>query len=203
MLLIAQIVVILLPAFFDYLNLDWVATLAFTLVIVVSGYIVTDTRRELFTAIGLAFLAILAMWIDAATPGTFFSLAGNVSALAFFMYAGIKLAGKHLARMEKIDLNVLYAAISGFIFLGIIGGFLVKIIDLTTADMAFSVDFVNDQYAYFYYSFVTITTLGYGDILPLTPTAQAISVLLAISGQMYITVVIAVIVGKLIGSRQS
>jgi len=50
-----------------------------------------------------------------------------------------------------------------------------------------------------YFSFVTITTLGYGDITPVTQTARAISIVLAISGQMYITIIIAVIIGKLLG----
>jgi voltage-gated potassium channel len=46
-----------------------------------------------------------------------------------------------------------------------------------------------------YYSFVTLTTLGYGDITPLTPVARSLSLLEAITGQLYIAILIARLVG--------
>jgi hypothetical protein len=47
----------------------------------------------------------------------------------------------------------------------------------------------------FYYSFVTLTTLGYGDITPVTPPAQSLSTLEAIMGQFYIAILVARLVG--------
>ena len=47
---------------------------------------------------------------------------------------------------------------------------------------------------YFFFSFVTLTTLGYGDIVPLTVPARVFAVLEAVTGQLYI----AVIIGKII-----
>ena len=46
-----------------------------------------------------------------------------------------------------------------------------------------------------YYSFVTITTIGYGDITPLTSQARSLSLLEAVFGQLYLAVVIARLVG--------
>jgi hypothetical protein len=48
-----------------------------------------------------------------------------------------------------------------------------------------------------YFSFVTLATLGYGDIVPLTPTARGLAVSEAIIGQLYLAVLIA----RLVGSR--
>ena len=42
-----------------------------------------------------------------------------------------------------------------------------------------------------YYSFVTIATLGYGDIVPASHPARGLAILEAISGQMYLAVLIA------------
>jgi hypothetical protein len=53
-----------------------------------------------------------------------------------------------------------------------------------------------------YYSFVTLTTLGYGDITPLTKVAKAFSVLEAVVGQLYLVVVVAWFVGMHV-SRKS
>jgi len=54
-----------------------------------------------------------------------------------------------------------------------------------------------------YYSFVTITTLGYGDITPLTETARSLSFAEAIVGQFYIAVAVAGLVSGYISAKQS
>ncbi len=46
-----------------------------------------------------------------------------------------------------------------------------------------------------YYSFVTMTTLGYGDIVPVNPAARMLSVLQALTGQLYLVVLVARLVG--------
>jgi hypothetical protein len=53
-----------------------------------------------------------------------------------------------------------------------------------------------------YYSFVTITTLGYGDITPLTQTARTLSFAEAIVGQFYIAVLVAGLVSAYISTKQ-
>jgi hypothetical protein len=46
-----------------------------------------------------------------------------------------------------------------------------------------------------YFSFVTLATLGYGDISPLRPTARGIAISEAILGQLYLAVLVARLVG--------
>lgn len=48
---------------------------------------------------------------------------------------------------------------------------------------------------FIYYSYATLTTLGYGDVLPITPWARAAATLEAIIGVLYITVIMARLVG--------
>ena len=54
-----------------------------------------------------------------------------------------------------------------------------------------------------YFSFVTITTLGYGDITPLTQTARSLAVAEAIVGQFYIAVLVAGLVSAYIASKRN
>ncbi len=51
------------------------------------------------------------------------------------------------------------------------------------------------SYQFLYFSFVTLTTLGYGDISPSGPLAETLAYLPAVFGQMYIAVLIAGLVG--------
>ncbi len=45
------------------------------------------------------------------------------------------------------------------------------------------------------YSFVTLTTLGYGDIIPISPSARALAIVEALTGQIYLAVLVARLVG--------
>ena len=53
-----------------------------------------------------------------------------------------------------------------------------------------------------YFSFVTITTLGYGDITPVTQTAKTLSFTEAIVGQFYIAVLVAGLVSAYISTKK-
>jgi voltage-gated potassium channel Kch len=54
-----------------------------------------------------------------------------------------------------------------------------------------------------YFSFVTLATLGYGDIVPLSSLARSIAVTEALIGQFYVAVVVALLIGAYLSSRQS
>ncbi len=53
-----------------------------------------------------------------------------------------------------------------------------------------------------YYRFVTLTTLGYGDLMPVSPPARTLSYIEAVIGQIYLTVLIARLVGLHISQRK-
>jgi voltage-gated potassium channel len=53
-----------------------------------------------------------------------------------------------------------------------------------------------------YYSFVTLASLGYGDIIPLVPLARTLAYMEAISGQLYIAIMLAGLVGLFLKHRQ-
>ena len=53
----------------------------------------------------------------------------------------------------------------------------------------------------YYFSFVTLTTLGYGDVLPISRVARSFATLEAVIGQLYLAVVIASLVGIQINQR--
>jgi uncharacterized membrane protein len=49
---------------------------------------------------------------------------------------------------------------------------------------------------YLYFSFVTLTTLGYGDVTPVSSLAKSVAMTIAVAGQFYMTILIAILVGK-------
>jgi voltage-gated potassium channel Kch len=53
-----------------------------------------------------------------------------------------------------------------------------------------------------YFSLVTLATVGYGDILPVTSTARMLAMIQAVTGQFYIAVVVAIFVGTYASQRR-
>jgi voltage-gated potassium channel len=53
-----------------------------------------------------------------------------------------------------------------------------------------------------YFSLVTLATVGYGDILPVTPTARMLAMIQAVVGQFYVAVIVAVFVGMYASRRR-
>ena len=53
----------------------------------------------------------------------------------------------------------------------------------------------------FYYSFVTLTTLGYGDIGPTSEAARSLVITQAVVGQLYLVVLVASLVGMFLNQR--
>ena len=52
---------------------------------------------------------------------------------------------------------------------------------------------------YLYYGFNAFTTVTYGDVMPLSPVAKSVSMAMGLTGQMYVAIIIAMLVGKFAG----
>ena len=94
-------------------------------------------------------------------------------------------------------------SISGYLLLGLVFSLIVAVV-VAIHPGAFNFDVIDPKYGnlgfyqseFIYYAFVTYTTLGYGEIVPVIPFAKSLAVLIAVSGQIYLTVIIAMLVGK-------
>jgi hypothetical protein len=103
---------------------------------------------------------------------------------------------KHVATNKNVTSAVIIQAICGYLLIGIIGVLLNGIL-LGFNENAISFPEVGNKFSSIvYYSFITLTTIGYGEIIPQSVLARSISILIGASGQIYLTVVIALIVGK-------
>jgi hypothetical protein len=110
---------------------------------------------------------------------------------------------KQIAMARKVNAGVILESISAYLLLGIIYSIIVAYIlqyDPTAfagnRDKSIILDYGIDSSVPLYFSFVTMATLGYGDIVPLKPYTRALSTWIAISGQLYIAVIMALLVGK-------
>ena len=124
----------------------------------------------------------------------------NLGLLLFFFTGSFWSAYKQILFEGKVDSNKMIGSLSLYLLLGLVWTILYLIL-IQIDPTAFSgIDAVNwkqnfSQVAY--YSFVTLTTLGYGDILPVNKVAQFFVYMEAIIGVFYM----AIIVSSLISLR--
>jgi len=108
---------------------------------------------------------------------------------------------------KKITRDVIFGLISGYLSLGLIGFFICLSIEMNVSG-SFQGSLISAAHPellsseLMYYSYVTLLTIGYGDIIPMTPTAQKAAVLIGLIGQFYLVIITSIVVGKYI-SQQS
>ena len=103
---------------------------------------------------------------------------------------------------KEVDKSVIFGLMSGYIALGFLAFFTFMSIELASPN-SFSglvLDATIAQKAddLMYYSYVTLMTIGYGDITPATGVAQKSSILFAMMGQFYLVIIMAVVIEKYI-----
>ena len=128
---------------------------------------------------------------ETATAGV---LADSIS-LLLFAY-GIRGLVRAIVLEDQVKLDVILAAISGYLLLGL---FVAVIVGVGVQNDPGAFDFQDStpsQRDIRYFSFVTLRTLGYGDITPQAPVARSLAIFMALGGQVYMAVVNAMLVGK-------
>ena len=120
-----------------------------------------------------------------------------------FLVAIVALMIAHIARSREVTPTIILSAINAYLLLGVLSAVLLAIADadiFTTPTQTLGIGFPGPGEPtfqdYLYFSFVTLTTLGYGDITPLAPLSRSVAVLIAITGQLYLAILVAMLVGK-------
>lgn len=117
----------------------------------------------------------------------------------------IVLAIQHLIRSKTVDANSIVGAICIYLMLGLIWSLFYVLVNIYIPD-SFSVQIngsiFKQQQDFLYYSFVTLTTLGYGDITPIGATARALSTIEAIFGQFYMAILVAGLISIFIARKK-
>ena len=101
---------------------------------------------------------------------------------------------------EVVNKNVIFGLVSGYVSLGLIGFFICLSIEMTYPNSFQGLlENISLTENLMYYSYITLLTIGYGDILPVSSLSQKATILIGLIGQVYLVVITAIVVGKYIG----
>lgn len=105
---------------------------------------------------------------------------------------------------RKVGNEMIAAVFCGLIMLGFIGSFLFTLIEIASPNAYSNLGSGDIKYQNLtYFSFISLLTIGYGDIVPLSPMAKKMAVLMGLVGNFYFTFVTAVIIGKYVNQKNS
>ena len=173
--------------------------LALMLMLAVSAYAVSGRRRVLLTALALGIPAIAAQLGAVALEGRISLLLAAGLALLFLAFVTVVIFSSVLAP-GKVTRDKIAGAISVYLLLGMVWALLYTVLAIAhpgTFDLPAGAEGQGEvtEYTFFYFSFVTLTTLGYGDITPVSPVSQTLAWLQAVVGQLYLAILVARLVG--------
>ena len=177
----------------------------FTGVLILGVY--SASQRKAFLVIALAILvpAVALIWVDYFDPSTSFAVPRYILSILFFTFiAGTILA--HVLRAEQVTFDKICAALCSYLLIGLVWAILYSLLELLEPGTFLAGGEVisrGDVAAFrgvglgqaIYFSFTTLTTLGYGDITGATQVARNLCVLEALIGQIYLVVLVARLVG--------
>jgi len=173
---------------------DVIVSILLSLVLLCAVLAVADRKRVLVIAIVLAIPAIAGRWIshfrpDLVPPPVFLT-AGLL--LIAFVVANLL---RFVLRAPSVNEEVLCASISAYLMLGVLWTLAYWLVDqLTPGAFAFNANEARQSirgFNAFYFSFVTLSTVGYGDITPVSKVARMLAAMEAMTGLLYVAVLIA------------
>jgi len=174
---------------------ELIVSFLFSLVLVAGVLAVADRKRVLVIALVLAIPAIAGRWInnfrpDLVPPAVF--LVGGLILIIFVVGHLLRF----VLRAPVVTTDVLCASISAYLMLGLMWTMAYWLVDQLTPGGAFSFN-TNagtrsiNGFNGFYFSFITLSTVGYGDITPVSKVARMLAAMEAMTGLLYVAILIA------------
>jgi hypothetical protein len=207
--LLITLVVVLLLTGFSSRELMGVPSLQlfFSLVFVAGVYAVSGRRQVLFIGLSIALVALITTWLRHVVeePVAVLAIADYATDVMFFGYVAFVIA-RTVLEETRVTADTVYGGICVYLLLALVcvvfysatetfapGSFVMG--DTPVADLVGDLEATPLFREFIYFSFVTLTTLGYGDIRPTTDAARMIATAEAVVGQLFVAVFIARLVG--------
>ncbi|HUY28858.1 MAG TPA: potassium channel family protein [Candidatus Binataceae bacterium] len=187
------------PFFEGHENALALVHVTLTAVLLAALYASTRRRRDLIIAAALMLPGLTGRWLSDHGLSAELQVGAALFTIAFlgFVTAGVM---KQVLHPGRVTYDTISGALCAYFLIGVMWAFAYLAVELwwpgaftLTGNVALAslAKTHEELQRLIYYSFVTLTTLGYGDVIPSNGPARAVSALEAIVGQMYVAILVA------------
>ena len=173
----------------------WIDVIVY--IVMVAGIVsARSSHVQLIVATVLGILAFVFLHLADVVSAEWVLVTSYILGIAFFGYLAIRILRDVLFERQKVTGDMIYGALAVYLIIGVAFAFAYQFFDHVNADAFENTGLLAGSSiqafeGFLYFSFVTMTTLGFGDITPHTPQAGAFVTAQAIIGQMYLAVLVA------------
>ncbi len=191
---------VLRPAIEEFGNRSWLLPLFLTIVMLASVWSVSKNRRHVIVVAILALIATGGEWSRLTGYGLNQIIPGLAAVIVFGWIAAV-LAQDVFRDRDNVSADMIYGAINVYLLITLAFANAHKVQVLLVPGSIHGLSAESTIGDTLYYSAITITTLGYGDISPVSDNARMLASAEAIIGQLYIAVLLAKLVATHISGR--
>jgi len=194
--------IVLTPLIREFSGIKFLFNIGLTVMFLSGIYGLASNKKRLIIATVLYIPMFVSTWSDYFPKIIALKLIGNLSGfilamgLIFFIF-------KVISRARTVNIELIKAAITAYLLMGVAWTlpYIVVAYYLPNSFSGIEAGIGAGEIAQslFYFSYITLTTLGYGDITPVSGIAQSLAIVEAIVGQLYLVVVISWLVGIKVG----
>ena len=203
-LIVLIVALIVLGPFVEgFMGLSLFMDLLFSTIFITTIYAASQKKSHIIIAVILVIPTLLALWSENIAISNTLVTIGHICGLILFAFAVISIL-IYIFSAQVVTRQTISAAIVVYLLIALMWTFIYRLMEiLYPASFAIAHRKLLDaENIYLYFSLVTITTLGYGDITPIGRQVTSLAVLEAVTGQIYLVVVVVWFVGMYV-SRKS
>ena len=193
-IILAILLVMLVSPFIRYTGKSghFITTLLAAMIPLTSFYALTTDRKRAIIILFIAAPFVLLDLIDMFFTHRYLMIVEYSFGTILYFYI-IFLLLRNLLSYRVITANLIYCAISTYFLIGIMWAGIYTVLEGISPG---SISGISKPEDLIYFSFVTLTTVGFGDVAPLSILSRRLAVFEAAMGSIYMAVIIAMIVGR-------
>ena len=190
------------PFLVDFVRLRVLFNAFLSAVLVSAVYALSQKIRNLVIAALLAIPMLISIWVQYFVRSDAIFLIGRICGVLFIAYTIYHIL-RHIFQEQEVTKDTIAGAAAVYMLFALMWAFIYGVLELLQPGsfVISAAQAVGEQNIFIYYSFVTITTLGYGDVTPVTNISTSLAVLEAVVGQLYLVVLVSWLVGMYVSKK--
>jgi voltage-gated potassium channel len=184
-----------IPVIENFFEIRILTSIMLSLVVISAIYAMTHHRTIFITSAVLLLPVIISIWWNFIYKTFYSQLAYCIFHIIFLIFIIYHIFVSTF-KAKIVNKGVINGAIVVYLLIGFLWTFNYSLVEcLHPGSFSHISEKIFGHRPFVYFSFVTLTTLGFGDITPLTPVAQSLTILEAITGQIYLIIQVSWLVG--------